>query len=157
MNIGESIKKYRKIRKMSQQDLSKLSGIPRISISRYENGDRTPNINILNKIATALDTSIESLIYQSNLPEYNTNKFIDYNSEISNYIYPLNISNNSQTFKLKNNPNTKAKNSLVNLLLYATNDSKLVNNLTSEELDTILSKVCDLLEFELYKLSKNTD
>lgn len=61
MNLGENIKKYRKQKNMSQQELSELSGIPRASISRYENGERTPNVEIVNKIASALNLNINQL------------------------------------------------------------------------------------------------
>lgn len=157
MNIGENIKKYRKIKKLSQQDLSKLSGIPRISISRYENGDRVPNIDIIKKITTALDVSLEAFIYQANLPKYEYNNLIGFNESESTYIHPTITIDNFQQFKPNEVSNINARDSLINLLLNTTNDSEVVNNLTTKELDALLSKVTDLIEFELYKLSKSID
>lgn len=79
MNIGENIKRYRKLKKMSQQTLSDLSGVPRVSISRYENGDRTPTIDIVSKIADSLGVNINTLV--GNKPTFIQailkNEFID--------------------------------------------------------------------------------
>lgn len=61
MNIGENIKKYRKEKKITQKQLSELCGIPVISIGRYERGERNPNIDILTKMATALQVPIDVL------------------------------------------------------------------------------------------------
>lgn len=61
MNIGENIKIYRKERNLTQSQLSKLSNIPVITLGRYERGERTPNIDILRKIATALQIPIDIL------------------------------------------------------------------------------------------------
>lgn len=65
MNIGENIKKAREYKKISQDKLAKLSNIPRTSLGRYERGERTPNIDILNKIAAALDVEITDLLAES--------------------------------------------------------------------------------------------
>ena len=81
MNIGENIKKYRKLKKMSQQELSSLSGVPRVSISRYENGDRIPTIDIASKIADALNIDINTLsgkVANDTEEHSNKDKNIDY-------------------------------------------------------------------------------
>lgn len=65
MNISENIKKYRKERGMTQQQLSELCGVPAISLGRYERGERNPSIDTLIKIAEALDITIEKLINSS--------------------------------------------------------------------------------------------
>lgn len=65
MNIGENIKKAREYKKISQDKLAKLSNIPRTSLGRYERGERTPNIDVLNKIAAALGVEITDLLAES--------------------------------------------------------------------------------------------
>lgn len=55
LNIGEKIKTHRKIKCLSQKQLSELTGISEISIRKYEAGDRKPKIEQLMKIANALD------------------------------------------------------------------------------------------------------
>ena len=62
MNIGENIKKVRKLKGMSQKELSDLSGVPRVSISRYENNERTPTIDIVKKLSDALYINLEILV-----------------------------------------------------------------------------------------------
>lgn len=62
MNIGENIKKYRKENGLTQTQLSKLSNVPVITLGRYERGERIPNIDILQKIAKALDVQLTDLI-----------------------------------------------------------------------------------------------
>lgn len=49
------IKAFRKKRGYSQEELSKLTGIPRQSISDYETGKHSPNGTKLELIATALE------------------------------------------------------------------------------------------------------
>lgn len=65
MNIGENIKKARESKKISQDKLAKLSNMPRTSLGRYERGERTPNIDILNKIANALGVNITDLLSEN--------------------------------------------------------------------------------------------
>ena len=55
MTIGENIKKYRKIRRLTQKQLADKVCISVNSLSRYETGERIPNIYIIHKIANALD------------------------------------------------------------------------------------------------------
>lgn len=62
MNIGEKIKEIRLAKGMKQSDLAEKAGISRVAIGNYERGDRQPNIDILSKIATALDLDISDLV-----------------------------------------------------------------------------------------------
>jgi transcriptional regulator with XRE-family HTH domain len=65
--IGENIKKFRKLRGMSQDELASLvvdeknNPLSRVTITRYEN-EREPSIHILRKIAKALKVSIVELL-----------------------------------------------------------------------------------------------
>lgn len=47
---------------MSTDDLVRLSGVSRISISKYLSGMRNPRTKTLGKIAKALDVPVEKLI-----------------------------------------------------------------------------------------------
>lgn len=49
-------------KKMTLEELSKASGVSRVSINRYELGERTPNVYIAKRLADALDCTIEDLI-----------------------------------------------------------------------------------------------
>ena len=61
MNLGEKIKFLREKKGLTQQELSKLSGVNRATIGNYERGARIPNIEILKKLSHALDTDINTL------------------------------------------------------------------------------------------------
>ena len=61
-NVGENIKRYRKLRKMKQIDLSKKTGITQNNISRYENGKVSPTMAVVMKIAEALGVDLSELV-----------------------------------------------------------------------------------------------
>lgn len=60
--IGDQIKRLRKIKKITQEDLGKLVGLSGVAIMRYEKGQREPNLETIQKIADALGVSINDLI-----------------------------------------------------------------------------------------------
>ncbi|MBU3203741.1 helix-turn-helix domain-containing protein [Clostridium algidicarnis] len=62
MSIGENIKKYRKDRKITQIQLARMIYKSESTIQKYESDLVTPNIEILGKIAEALDVTLASLI-----------------------------------------------------------------------------------------------
>lgn len=60
--LGENLKAIRKKRELSAYRLSQLSGVGQSTISLLENGKRkTTNNEILNKLASALNVSINEL------------------------------------------------------------------------------------------------
>ena len=59
--IAEKIKKYRKVKNMSQEMLAEASGIHISMIKKYESGIRNPKPDQLLKIANALGISINAL------------------------------------------------------------------------------------------------
>jgi DNA-binding XRE family transcriptional regulator len=62
LSLGEKIKAARKGAGMTQQQLSEKVGLAMNSISRYESGERFPDIYVLQKIATALNVPAEYFI-----------------------------------------------------------------------------------------------
>ena len=60
--FGENLEKLRKAAKLSQASLSKLSGIPRTTITHFESGIGNPSLSNLIKIAKALQISVEELL-----------------------------------------------------------------------------------------------
>lgn len=56
--IGSRIQKYRKLQNMTQDELSKRSGIYLSTIKKYESGERNPKPDQLQKISEALGVSI---------------------------------------------------------------------------------------------------
>lgn len=61
MSTGEKIKKYRKLRKMTQAELGNAVGVTDNAIRNYEHDDRTPNGAQLAAIARKLDISVAAL------------------------------------------------------------------------------------------------
>lgn len=52
---------------LTQKDLSMITGLTESTISRYVSGDRIPRGKNLDKLAKALDTSVEDLMGISNI------------------------------------------------------------------------------------------
>lgn len=56
------IKKIRLMAGMSQEQLAAAAGVSRISIVRYENGERSPDVDVAIRIANALGVKVDDLI-----------------------------------------------------------------------------------------------
>lgn len=70
--IGDNIKKFRKIKKLTQEELGNRLGVSAAMISQWERGERNPRTENLQKIASALDVSIGDLTDLVELPfQYN--------------------------------------------------------------------------------------
>lgn len=63
--IGEKIKSLRKDNGLTQKKLSELTGISEISIRKYENGDRNPKIEALERIAEVLNVQVDYILGRS--------------------------------------------------------------------------------------------
>ncbi len=61
--MGEVIKKLRKRAKMTQHELAELIGVKQATISLYETGKRKIDINTAQKIAIALEVSLDELFH----------------------------------------------------------------------------------------------
>ncbi len=69
--FGKRLKFLRKFRKMSQWDLSRMSGIDRAYISEVENGRSAATIDLINRMARALDLyPAEFLVFGKEQPEH---------------------------------------------------------------------------------------
>jgi len=62
MNLGSTITRLRKENKLSREDLGKMAGTSGAVIGRYERNEITPSVEIANKIALALDVSLDYLV-----------------------------------------------------------------------------------------------
>ena len=97
-NIGENIRKYRKARGMSQEQLSFEVGVKRAVISKYENGFIAPSLAMIEKIAKALDVTISEIYIglSSALVQTPEGTIADYeameNEELIKYYQQLNKS-----------------------------------------------------------------
>ena len=60
--LGDKIKEIRLKRGLKQSELAQMASISREAVGNYERGDRIPNIEITQKIATALKVNINELL-----------------------------------------------------------------------------------------------
>lgn len=64
---GEQIRSIRRMRGMTQVDLAKKSNIAVNSLRRYESGERIPTVEVIRKIAEALDVIVDTLIAEESI------------------------------------------------------------------------------------------
>jgi len=62
MTLGDKIKTVRQLKKISQNELSELSGVMQKNISRYEQNSSIPSALTLKKIADALKVTTDYLL-----------------------------------------------------------------------------------------------
>jgi transcriptional regulator with XRE-family HTH domain len=68
VNIGATIKKYRKENKLTQPNLARLIGKSDSTIQKYESGSAAPDIKTLNIIAAVLEVPITELLTLNEVP-----------------------------------------------------------------------------------------
>lgn len=64
--VGSNIKKYRKEKGLYQKDIAKLCDISIAYISKIEKGNANISIDTLEKIAKALNVSVDKLVTDKN-------------------------------------------------------------------------------------------
>lgn len=62
MDLGERLKSLRKEQKMTQQELGSIIHVSKVSISGYENGNRSPDITTLLLIADYFEVTTDYLL-----------------------------------------------------------------------------------------------
>lgn len=61
-SVGIQIREQRRKKKITQTELAEMVGLATITIRQYESGKREPRLRELQKIAAALDVSINTLL-----------------------------------------------------------------------------------------------
>lgn len=72
--IGAVIKQLREERHLSQEVLSGLASIDRSHLSKIELGLRSPTVNVLYKIADALNMNASNILFVAEQENENTTK-----------------------------------------------------------------------------------
>jgi len=62
MSLNKRLKQARLDKGLSQQELEKLSNVHYTNIGRYERGNAKPSVEVLNRLAQALDISPDYLL-----------------------------------------------------------------------------------------------
>jgi transcriptional regulator with XRE-family HTH domain len=65
---GKRLKKLRNEKKLTQTELGKIINVTKVSISGYENGDRTPDTDNLRRLADYFDVTSDYLLGRSDHP-----------------------------------------------------------------------------------------
>ena len=68
MLIGDRLRTLREVKKLSQGDIEKRTGLLRPYLSRIENGYTVPSIETLEKLARALEVPLYQLFYEGEEP-----------------------------------------------------------------------------------------
>ncbi|MDP8236751.1 MAG: helix-turn-helix transcriptional regulator, partial [Candidatus Erginobacter occultus] len=63
-NIGVNLRRFRKLKNYSQQQLAEKAGISRVAYRNIETGDSEPRPSNLNALASALGVSVFDLTEQ---------------------------------------------------------------------------------------------
>ena len=62
MSIGNKIKEYRELNKMTQKDIAEILEVEPGTISKYESGMIEPNIKSLKRLAETFNITVDELI-----------------------------------------------------------------------------------------------
>ena len=62
MKIGEVIRKYRKAKQMTQEEMANRLGVTTPAVNKWENGNTMPDITLLSPIARLLGVSLDELL-----------------------------------------------------------------------------------------------
>lgn len=77
MNIGENIRKYRKLSGLTQKELGILSGTSERTIQQYESGKRQPRIEQIQKIAPYLKVTVADILGAEPVNEYFWSSYLE--------------------------------------------------------------------------------
>lgn len=100
--IAENLKKLRKERDMTQEDIAETLGVSAQSVSKWERGDTYPDITLLPALANLFKTSVDALIGMDKINDTQTRTTVfttarkhvrsgDNNAAIATYFEALNI------------------------------------------------------------------
>ena len=62
MEIGEVIRKYRKEKNMTQEEMAKRLGITAPAVNKWEHGISQPDISLITPVARLLGITLETLL-----------------------------------------------------------------------------------------------
>lgn len=72
MTLGQRIKNLRKQKNMTQEDLGKILGVTKVSISGYENDTREPDNKSLIKLSNFFNVTTDYLLGRNKTPQWAT-------------------------------------------------------------------------------------
>lgn len=77
MQIGEMIRKHRKMKNMTQEEMARRLGVTAPAVNKWENGNSLPDIMLLAPIARLLDITLDTLLsFHEELTEEEINQIV---------------------------------------------------------------------------------
>lgn len=84
MVVGERLAQLREMKKLSQGEIEKRTGLLRCYISRVENGHTVPSVETLEKMARAMEIPLYRIFLEDNLePDKSARKLLRNGPEIT--------------------------------------------------------------------------
>ena len=83
MSVGNNIKKFRKGKKLTQEELANLISVSPKTISSYENNRNLPNIETLILLSQVLDVSVDEIIGSSKKEKAVAQKYYEKKTEFN--------------------------------------------------------------------------
>ncbi len=78
MRIGSTIRKYRKDKNLTQEEMAKRLGVTAPAVNKWENGCSLPDVSLLSPIARLLNISIDTLLsHESELSDAEANRLVE--------------------------------------------------------------------------------
>ena len=151
IKIGENIKKIRKNKGLAQKEVAKMLGIPLSTYSNYENDNREPSEETIEKIAYILDVTVSELL---GFEVVNTNgEIVSMEGEFNKYkedhkkeieVIAEKISQLSNKERIK----------LLSIVFEGENFKEDLSNLSEEDSKKALLELKSVLDFLSFKRNK---
>lgn len=78
MRVGNVIRKYRKDKNLTQEEMAKRLGVTAPAVNKWENGYSLPDISLLSPIARLLNISIDTLLsHEKELSDAEANRLVE--------------------------------------------------------------------------------
>lgn len=77
MDVGARVKQLRKMHNITTKELSALCGVSQSTISKLENGNRTPDIPLIEKICNAFNITLVDFFMTESMEEPLDDKLIE--------------------------------------------------------------------------------
>mgnify|MGYP000962538082 CR=1 FL=1 len=78
MHVGNVIRKYRKDKNLTQEELAKRLGVTAPAVNKWENGHCLPDISLLSPIARLLNISTDTLLsHEKELSDVEANRLVE--------------------------------------------------------------------------------
>ncbi len=157
MSLGENIKKIRKQKSLTQKKLAEKIGKKEITIRKYENGDISPSVEIINEIAKALGVP-NSYLIRDNSSESGNENIINLIDALLNSLIDFSTSGAGRNSIVNNNCNGEELmiETIINLTKFINIATQLYKNHANEYEKDILRANIDSINTLLAQNDEST-